>query len=79
MAAGSRGAVAIFRNVEFLMLVVFDAYTVLSAPAVPLSVNPAPFHEHRIYTRLPTQKNGPEAGRLAPKHTSGRLWPPEGH
>ena len=27
-----------------------------SEGTVPLSVNPAPFHEHRIYTYLPTQK-----------------------
>src|SRR5271167_1534681 len=40
------------------MLVVFDADTILSAPGVPLSVNPAPFHEHE-YTPACRRKNGP--------------------
>ena len=33
--------VAILRNVELLMLVIFDAHTVLIAPAVTLSINAA--------------------------------------
>jgi hypothetical protein len=40
--------VAILRNVEFLVLVVFHAGTVLIAPAVTLSINAARFHKDRI-------------------------------
>ena len=41
-------AVAIFWHVEFLMLVVFDAGTMLIAPAVSFSINPMRFHNRRI-------------------------------
>jgi hypothetical protein len=46
------GAVAIFWNVEFLALVVFDPSTMLIAPAVSFSINSARFHKPRISTVL---------------------------
>src|SRR3974390_269722 len=36
--------ISVFRDIEFLMLVVFDAGTILIAPAVPFSVQTARFH-----------------------------------
>ena len=36
--------IAIFRHVEFLMLVIFDAGAVLIAPSVPFSINATRFH-----------------------------------
>ena len=43
------GAVAIFRDVELLMFVVFDVSAVLIAPTLPFSINTARrFHRHRV-------------------------------
>ena len=36
--------ISVFRDIEFLVLVVFDAGTILIAPAVPFSVETARFH-----------------------------------
>ena len=44
------GAVTIFRQVEFLVFVVFDAGTVLSTPTVPRSIEATCcFHAYSIY------------------------------
>jgi hypothetical protein len=45
--------VAILRNVELLMLVIFDAHTVLIAPAVTLSINAARVHEIEYCATVP--------------------------
>jgi hypothetical protein len=45
--------VAILRNVEFLVLVIFYAGTVLIAPAVTFSVEAARFHKDRIPSNAP--------------------------
>jgi hypothetical protein len=36
--------ISVFRDIEFLVLVVFDAGTILITPAVPFSVETARFH-----------------------------------
>ena len=46
-------AVAIFRHVEFLMLVIFYANAVLSAPAISFSVDAMRFHNDRISSNVP--------------------------
>ena len=45
-------AVAIFCYVEFLMLVIFHAGTVLSAPAISFSVDAMRFHKGRISSSM---------------------------
>ena len=45
-------AVAIFCHVEFLMLIIFHAGTVLSAPAISFSVDAMRFHKDRISSPL---------------------------
>ena len=42
------GAVAIFWHVKFLVLVVFDVYAILIAPAPSFSINATRFHKHII-------------------------------
>ena len=46
-------AIAIFCHVEFLMLVVFHAGTVLRAPAISFSVDAVRFHSDRISGTAP--------------------------
>ena len=45
--------VAILRNVEFLVLVIFYAGAVLIAPAVTLSIEAVRFHKDRIPSNAP--------------------------
>ena len=45
--------VAIFCHVEFLMLIIFYADAVLSAPAISFSVDAMRFHNDRISSTVP--------------------------
>ena len=49
-------AVAIFCHVEFLMLVIFHADAVLSAPAISFSVDAMRFHTDRISSTAPERR-----------------------
>ena len=44
------GAVAIFWQVKFLMLIIFDTHAMLIAPAIPLSIEASRFHTHNDTT-----------------------------
>ena len=74
--------IAIFRQVEFLMLVIFDAGAVLIAPSVPFSINATRFIGAIIQlgdqsATTPTARPPMVASGAQRTWTDPRLWPAE--